>query len=288
MSFVLPAGISLERALGRGSVFEVALLLRGTERVVGKRLRSRMLGEEVAEQAFARECAFLGAVAHRSVPKLIEVGKDGAGPYLLQSWVEGASLRDWSAARRSADGGLASELQLALAKKAFCRLAELHALQDGAGPLDLIHGDLSPDHIMVGDDGDVVFIDFGQATGRDMPYPPTVAERGTMPYAAPERLRGEGASQAGDVYALAACFAFLALGEAPGSEAGSDAALLVQLAENGIGSAAIAAVTIPPASGDSPWRRALRVAPEERPDADQVALWLEAAQPALKDPAHSW
>ncbi len=287
MSFVLPAGTCLKRALGRGSVFEVALLQRGAERMVGKRLRSRMIGEKLAEHAFARECAFLGAVEHRSVPKLIEAGEDGAGPYLLQSWVEGVSLRDWSAERRSADGRLASQLQFALAKRAFGRLAELHAMQDEAGPLDLIHGDLSPDHIIVGDDRDVAFIDYGQASGRDMPYPPTVGERGTMPYAAPERLRGEGASQAGDVYALAACFAFLALGEAPCSDAGSDAALLVQLAENGIGSAAIAAVTTPAAGADSPWRRALRVAPEERPNAEQVALWFEAAQPALEDPAHS-
>ena len=287
MSFVLPAGTCLKRALGRGSVFEVALVERGAEQMVGKRLRSRMLGEKVAEHAFARECAFLGAVEHRSVPKLIEAGEDGAGPYLLQSWVDGVSLRDWSAQRRSVPGRLTLQLQVALAKKAFGRLAQLHALTDAAGRLDLIHGDLSPDHIIVGDDGDVAFIDYGQASGRDIPYPPTVGERGTMPYAAPERLRGEGATQAGDVYALAACFAFLALGEAPGSEGGSDAAMLVQLAENGIDSAAIAAVTTPRAGADSPWRRALRVAPEERPTAEQVARWLEAAQPAFDDPTHS-
>jgi serine/threonine-protein kinase len=275
MSFVLPADTRLERFLGRGSIFEVGLLRRDGLPLICKRVRSRVLAEEVAQHAYAREAAVLEITSHPAVPSLIEIGEDVAGPYLLESWAEGLSLRALSDERRAADGRFDQREQQRLAQQAFRRLAQIHGLADEAGPLALVHGDLSPDHVIVTEDGDVVFIDFGQASGRGVPHPPSPRERGTMPYAAPERLRGEGSSQAGDVYALAACFAFLALGKTPCDEgASSGAALLVRLAEEGIDSQLLASLTDPPASASSAWRRALALAPDDRPTADQVAVWL--------------
>ncbi len=273
--------------MGRGSIFEVALLETDGTRCVGKRIRSRMLGEDLAKHAFGREHALLSAVEHPSVPRLIDVGEDQAGPYLLESWAEGVSLRLWSEARRSANAQVSQAAQIALANRSFGRLAEFHALADESGALELVHGDLSPDHIIIADNGDVAFIDFGQSSGRGLPHPLAVGERGTMPYAAPERLRGEGASQAGDVYALAACFAFLALGRSPIEELGSDAALLVQLAEQGLDASTLAPLVDPPAAQESAWLRALRLEPEQRPNAKEVSDWLGAARPASPGTPHS-
>jgi len=86
--------------------------------------------------------------------------------------------------------------------------------------------------------GAVHFIDFGQSHFRGLPHREGL--RGTLPYVAPEILRGEARpDQAGDVYALAASLAFAALGREP-CRAGPGPARLVEVAEQGLDTRAIA------------------------------------------------
>jgi serine/threonine protein kinase len=148
-------------------------------------------------------------------------------------------------------------------------LARLHADKDSAGSLGWIHGDLTPEHVFDIGDG-ACFIDFGQCAGRRVDEPLAATEQGTLPYAAPERLRGEGASQAGDVYALAASACQL-LASREGAAEGIEPADLVRLAERGMDRTFLERFVGADDGADHPLCRALAFEPAERPKASEVA-----------------
>lgn len=237
MSFVVPDGARLVRALGSGTVFEVALVERDGRRCICKRLRVRWLEEPQALQAFERACGVLERLKHPAVPVLIERGNDARGPYMLQTEMEGVSLR---ALREGHRKGAPAGLWIAVARAAFDALAQLHALGDAEGPLDWVHGDLGPDHVLVSaSPGRVGFADFGMSSLRGIAA--SHGERGTLPYVAPEVARGEAPpDQSGDVFALAASFAYAVLGRDPCRSADA-AARLVEVGERGLDLAALSA-----------------------------------------------
>lgn len=245
MAYPAPQGTELVALIGAGSVFEVALVrevgrgegARGDldRTVVCKRLRPRVREEPAGRAAIAREAQLLSLARHPSLPSLLRVGSDAAGPFVLETFAEGASLHAVAAAWASArPGGVPARLFVHLAHAATTALAEIHELHDAGGPLSIVHGDLAPDHVRMGPHGEIRFVDFGASRYRGMDARLDAGDRGTLPYVAPEVARGEGApDQAGDVYALAATLLFLATGE-PLAPALDEGALLLTIGEHGL------------------------------------------------------
>jgi len=111
----------------------------------------------------------------------------------------------------------------------------VHELGGERGPLEVSHGDLGPDHVILGPIGGIGFVDFGAARHAGMDPALQTEDRGTLPFVAPEVARGEAApGQAADVYALAATILFLATGGAPLVEARDEAAMLLEIGERGL------------------------------------------------------
>ena len=229
MSFEAPYGANLVHALGAGSTFDVAVVERGGQRLICKRLIPRMRHEAAAHAAMDREAELLARVRHDSLPTLVDRGTDGHGPFLIESIHDAPSIRRVVTGYEERGRVMAPELFRAIMRAGFQALAELHAL----GELDLVLGDIGPDHVLAAR-GQVYFVDFGHARYRGMPCAAPPSERGTLPYVPPEVARGEcEPSQASDVYALAGTLAFLALRRDP-CRAAANAARLVEIAERGI------------------------------------------------------
>ncbi len=225
--------MQLVRAIGAGSIFEVALVEHRGRPCICKRLKLRMLDEPAGQQAIQRETELLGAIRHPSVPQLIAAGSDERGPYVLQTQAEGLPLRALVEGYAERGEPVPRNLMTILLRSAFEALAELHGYVTGERRLTFVHGDIGPDHLLVGK-GRVTFIDFGQARWDGMAAQPGSRERGTLPYLSPEVARGEQEpDQASDVFALAATLAFAALGRDP-CQAEGPAARLVEIAERGL------------------------------------------------------
>ncbi|WP_404383359.1 serine/threonine protein kinase [Knoellia locipacati] len=127
-------------------------------------------------------------------------------------------------------------------------LARLH----GVG---IVHGDLSPDNVLLDLDGRPFVSDLGVAriVGEGL------AElRGTEGFVAPEVMAGGLPSPASDVHAVGALAWFCLTGEAPGP-----AVLRGRLGDRAPG--------VPDLLADAV-ERALRTRPEDRPDADELAV----------------
>lgn len=231
--------------LGAGSQCVVARVRFQGQDAVCKRLRPRMRREALAHRALAREEAVLRTVRAATVPRLLAAGEDGHGPFLVESAHDGLPLRALVAGLVARHGRVPAGTVASLARAAFAALVELHEVEDAQGPLRVAHGDLGPDHLIVGparagERGRIGLVDFGQARARGLDGEP--GARGTLPYVSPEVARAErGVDQEADVFAMAATVVFAALGRDPCREANASARL-VEIAERGLELEALDAV----------------------------------------------
>src|SRR5262245_27111590 len=150
MRFVAPEATTVIDPLPSGAVFQVALIREGEVVAVCKRLLPRMREEPAARAALAREAMALSRARHPALPALRRVGTDGHGPFLIEAHVKGVSVHSlidgWRARGRSVPPRLVAHIAAAAAEA----LADIHALADESGPLGLSHGDLGPDHVLIG------------------------------------------------------------------------------------------------------------------------------------------
>ena len=167
--------------------------------VSGDRLAVRWLPLEANGDAAVKACEKLPA--HHALPRILQTGQVGASAFVALDFPEGEML----AAR--GEERLDQELLLKIAGQLSDALATVHSQ-------GVVHGEMSRDSVLLsGQSGESV----AKASLWDMPL--VIANRlsdrrgenrlmqnlvKTAPYLAPERARGEGASQAGDVYALGA------------------------------------------------------------------------------------
>ncbi len=197
----------------------------GTTAAIGKRLVSRLRSDMGARTQLATEVRVLELLGGLGAPKLVASGSDGEGPWLV---MEALSLASVGSSRPSAD------LCVSVATSALESLALIHEASDEEGPLLIVHGDVSPDNLLV-----VVappearFVDFGLATFRDAPVLPADAFRGTPRFVAPEVARGEIATQASDLFSLGLTLLFAASGEPPRA-ADTFPALLMEAGETSV------------------------------------------------------
>ncbi|MDI1447019.1 protein kinase [Polyangium sp. 6x1] len=234
MSFLAPKGTELVRLLGGGSVFEVALVREGDRELVCKRLVPRALAAREGRVAMVREARLLSMIEHPALPSLVRVGNDARGPFFLETFAVGMSVSSLVRGWQERGARVPRTLVRHVAIQALEALAEIHALADEAGPLDVVHGDLGPAHVLLGPLGEARLVDLGAARFRGLEAELDTDDRGTLPYAAPEIASGEAKpSQATDVYAMAATLLFLATGERL-CEADTEAAMLAEVATRGL------------------------------------------------------
>jgi Tol biopolymer transport system component len=145
---------------------------------------------------FRQERQILARLSHPNIARLLDGGSTPEGvPYLVMEFIEGEQITVWCD-RRSL--GVEQRLRLFLQ---VCEGVEF-AHRDL-----VVHRDLKPANILVTNDGTPKLLDFGIAKLLDERGAENEAATLTGPvmtpeYASPERVRGEPASTAADIYSL--------------------------------------------------------------------------------------
>jgi eukaryotic-like serine/threonine-protein kinase len=162
-------------------------------RVAVKLLRPEYVHDPVILARFRAEAHYVGQLSHPGIAQLYDYAE--AGPvspaYLVMELVDGPSLATLLAAgplppRRTAD--VLAQAALAL---------------DAAHRAGVVHRDIKPGNLLIAADGRVKMTDFGIAQSpRAASLTNTGALIGTMAYLAPERVSGQSATPASDLYAL--------------------------------------------------------------------------------------
>ncbi len=176
--------------------------------VAVKLVAGRAVDAGAARDAVWSEAQALARISHPNVAAVYDVGWDGANLYIAMELVRGATIDQWAAAKRPGWRAVV---------EAFAQAADGLAAVHATG---LVHRDVKPANLRVGDDGRVRVIDFGLA-GRE-PARCDAGEpdaAGTPAYMAPEQRRGAGGAPAADQYSLAVALVETLSGERP-AEAG--------------------------------------------------------------------
>jgi serine/threonine-protein kinase len=178
-----------------------------------------------ARARFLREARAAAGLLHPNVVTVFDVGAvdgsitdEAATPYLAMELVDGPSLAQVLAER----GPLAVDDAVEATRQVLAGLAAAHAR-------GLLHRDVKPSNALLAPDGTVKLTDFGIATGvaggGTLTQPGAVL--GTVAYLAPERLTGEPATVASDLYGVGVMLHEMLVGEPPYT---ADTAIAVALA----------------------------------------------------------
>jgi tetratricopeptide (TPR) repeat protein/predicted Ser/Thr protein kinase len=213
----LPAGgrigpYRLIEALGRGGMGAVwkAEAAESCPVPAGRQVALKLLHRISPEERrrAAREVAYLQALHHPGVVRILDFGEHAGRPWIVMSLVEGRRL----------DKVMAEEAPFASDRAARIAVGALEALHV-AHLAGILHRDVKPGNLMLKDDGQVVVLDFGLAAAPEYESRLTASDTviGTPAYMSPEQARGERAavSARSDVYAMGAVLYEMVCGSAP-------------------------------------------------------------------------
>lgn len=200
----------LLRPLGGGAMGQVHLarpLSLGSgpiEPVVVKQLRPELHDRKSFVQRFRHEAEVVISVDSPHVAQVRDAGQVGDVLYIALEYVPGWPLT--KVLERVIASGRHAPIAavLELVGGALLGLQALHAATDKKGRrLEIVHRDLSPKNLMVGDDGRIRIIDLGLGRSKLQSWrTKTGVVMGSVGYMAPEQARGERVDARADVYAM--------------------------------------------------------------------------------------
>lgn len=199
-------GYRLLRQLGQGGMATVYLARQeSVDRDVAlKVLLPGMLADTDFAEHFLREARIAAGLEHRHVVSIHDVGHAGGHHYIAMEYLSGGPVR-------SVDG---RGYPIAFSLRVVRQIAK--AL-DYAHSQGIVHRDVTPDNILLRNDGAAVLTDFGIARGSGMGKRSRAAGAmiGSPHYMSPEWVRGDAIDGRADLYSLGAVLYELLTGRPP-------------------------------------------------------------------------
>lgn len=159
--------------------------------------------KQKANELFAREARLLMKLSHPSIARVYDQFVENNRQYLLLEFVRGTNLRQLVIEKGPQEETLVMDWAAQIAEA----LVYIHSLNP-----PIIHRDVSPENILLKDDGRIMLVDFGAA--KEFLGTATGTMIGKQCYVAPEQFRGRPVAQS-DIYALCATMFFLLTGKDP-------------------------------------------------------------------------
>ena len=214
----LPAALDLERGplLGRGGMGEV---YSSVQQALGREVAVKVVlgdGDERRHQLL-REAWAMGAVEHPNVVPVHQLGIDHTGaPQIVMKKISGQSLHERLIDRRS--------FRTAEIRRDLEVLIEVARALEFAHSRGIVHRDVKPENVMIGEYGEVYLLDWGLAVGTRQEHQgrlrmaaDVIQPEGTPMYMAPEMINrslGE-IGPLTDVYLLGGVLHEILTGRAP-------------------------------------------------------------------------
>ncbi len=220
-----------------------------------------------AYQRTLREAKTAARLNHPAVVTVYDVCEDGGRPWIVMQLVNAQSLDQVLAA----SGPLSPRRAAEMARQLLSALSVAHA----AG---VMHRDVKPSNVLLGNDDRAVLTDFGIATFQGDPkLTQTGMVMGSPGFTAPERIRGEDASPASDLWSLGATLFAAVEGHGPFEKRGGAITTMSAIINEDAPDAPAAGALGPVIAA------LLRREPTDRPDASAAARMITDVLPLLPD-----
>lgn len=207
----------IEQELGRGGM---GVVYRAHDERLRRPVALKVLAGEVVSQAERRarilaEARAASALNHPGIMTIYEVGEEGELLFIVMELVSGKTLRTVIG-----EGPGDSRTVARLGAQIADILAAAHVMQ-------VVHGDVKPENVVVQTDGRLKLLDFGIArqmavdtmtatvTETSLPWVPESQIAGTIAYMAPEQLAGGFSDSRADLYSLGVVLYEMAAGVRP-------------------------------------------------------------------------
>jgi serine/threonine protein kinase/beta-lactam-binding protein with PASTA domain len=184
----------LQQKIGEGGM---ARVYRGRDMRLNRQVAVKVLHSHYAAdtgflQRFHHEAQAAANLRHPNIVDVYDVGQDGDVHYIVMEYVPGSDLK----ALLMRNGSLPIEQAVSIAEAVASGLEAAHRV-------GMIHRDIKPQNIIVGDAGQVKMTDFGIAKSKlSTALTETGVTFGTADYISPEQARGQAASPQSDIYSL--------------------------------------------------------------------------------------
>jgi serine/threonine protein kinase len=214
-------------------------------KVAIKILRADLENDERVLGEFSQEARVTGQLDHPNIVPIYDFGEGGRGPYLVMKWIAGKTLAEVLRAERRP---LQPLDRLRYLVQVLLRLCDALSFAHGRG---VIHCDIKPENVMVGEHGQIYLMDWGmalvgsrrrapsepssKASAPVAPGPPFDEDslvraegqtleagraRGTPAYMAPEQMFGliDEIDERTDVFGLGGVLCEILVGEPPNNQ----------------------------------------------------------------------
>src|ERR1700733_5543441 len=175
-----------------------------------KVIRPGALNEKTARERFRKEALLLSKLCHPNIAQVYDFDAQGAVDFLIMEYVTGKTL-----ANTITEGPIPEETAIGIG-------IQIASALENAAEVGVIHRDLKPSNTMITFKGNVKVLDFGLARllrsdeeNVTESFDNTGGAVGTVPYMAPEQLRGEPADFRSDIYSLGAILYEASTGQRP-------------------------------------------------------------------------
>ncbi len=189
----------IERRIASGGMADVYLAKQVgefgfTKTVALKVLKTEVSGDDDNVRMFLREALVAAEFNHPNLVPVYEVGREGGRLFLAMELVRGVSVATLMLLLAKKGRSIPIPLAVRIARDVLDGLAYAHEAKGADGsPLDIIHRDVTPQNVLIAEDGAVKLVDFGIARAETALGRTQVAKvKGKFSYMSPEQWEPAG------------------------------------------------------------------------------------------------
>ena len=184
--------------------------------VVLKRVRQVLFADPQFRNMLIDEAHIAMGLNHGNVVPVLALGEASGRYFLAMELVDGWSLDEVLRRARRANVELPRALCLHIVAQTCRALAYAHAFARDGKPLEIVHRDISPQNILLSEQGEVKLADFGiaRALSKSEQTAPGVV-KGKVKYMSPEQTQGVTLDRRSDLFSLGIVFYQLVVGKLP-------------------------------------------------------------------------
>ncbi|MGZ8830109.1 MAG: protein kinase domain-containing protein, partial [Thermoanaerobaculia bacterium] len=200
--------VLLERIASGGMAEVWKARMRGVEgfqKIVAiKKILPHLSDNQEFIEMFVDEAKLAAQLNHNNIVHIYDLGKIGNSFYIAMEYVDGHDLKSILKRANDRDSPLGVEIALFVASKVASALDYAHRKRDyDEKEMSLVHRDVSPQNVLISQDGDIKLCDFGIAKAASKASHTQVgALKGKIQYMSPEQAAGKPIDRRSDIFAL--------------------------------------------------------------------------------------